>query len=577
MIIVGTNEEYTVNTGDEGPINASDGLIKVIGTSGVLTFANGRVYAIKPTGGKMTCSAGHCHSTAFQPGWPVKIGIIDEGLLPDVGEGINGSPVVAPVNCPDGGGGMKIGLSPDAGPAYILNQNGSSCYGSTKGQYDTLQSDASSGNGQKVDSPTYAAVGEPSFGTLDGKTISMFDQGSGLIRALDVAVNGEQKGGEDFILGWNASTGQFSAGYPAVVNDLGFLTGETVGDITGKAPQQEVLGGTASLDVEAFNAQGQTASSAWPKLSGDWLVATPTLGSFGSLDYAKSAHSDVVTITRSGTLSVYGTPATACSPASWPNWHHDIANSGDYTRDAVPPGVPTNMTLLRRVVTFVAPGGDGECGRATSYQIRTSARPISPSSFASARRLVLTRVLKPAAAGAVQRFTLPKRTERYVAIRAVDEQGNLGLPAVMDTLSAHRHTRPSNSCAALGPVSQFTSVRAGPGNVSFSGTSRNRSCGKAGIDRVEVSIWRTSGGLCRFVTASGRLTQARRCAEGVLLKAALRRRSRPGPTATFRLSSALPAGKYTATAIASDGLGRVELPSRWNTLSVKVPSRHHGR
>ena len=36
-----------------------------------------------------------------------------------------------------------------------------------------------------------------------------------------------QKGGQDFIAGWNAHTGQFSPGYPSVDNDLGFLTGET--------------------------------------------------------------------------------------------------------------------------------------------------------------------------------------------------------------------------------------------------------------------------------------------------------------------------------------------------------------
>src|SRR5437588_868508 len=98
-----------------------------------------------------------------------------------------------------------------------------------------------------------AAACYPSFGSFDGKSISMFDQGAGVIRALDVVLNGEQKGGQDFILGWNPNSGQFAQGYPAVINDLGFLTGESVGDITGHAPQQEVLGGTASLDVQAFN------------------------------------------------------------------------------------------------------------------------------------------------------------------------------------------------------------------------------------------------------------------------------------------------------------------------------------
>jgi hypothetical protein len=127
-IIVGTNEEYGVDTGDEGPINVSaDNALfgSPLVRAGALSFANGRVYAIKRDGE----SGGH----PFLPGWPVKIGIVDAGLLPDVGEGVNGSPVVAPLRCPSGGGGMKVGLNSDAGPAYILNADGTSCYGTAGG------------------------------------------------------------------------------------------------------------------------------------------------------------------------------------------------------------------------------------------------------------------------------------------------------------------------------------------------------------------------------------------------------------------------------------------------------------
>ena len=122
----------------------------------------------------MSCSGGTCSSTAFQPGWPVKIGIIDEGLLPDVGEGINGSPVVAPLRCPSGGAELKIGVTPDAGPAYIFNSDGTSCYGKDDGGHDnSLETEFSQGNGQ-YDHPAFAAVGYPAFGTLDGKTTSFF-------------------------------------------------------------------------------------------------------------------------------------------------------------------------------------------------------------------------------------------------------------------------------------------------------------------------------------------------------------------------------------------------------------------
>ena len=49
----------------------------------------------------------------------------------------------------------------------------------------------------------------------------------------------------------------------------------------------------------------------------------------------------MVAITRSGYIHAYRTDAPACSPSSSPRFHHDNANSGDYSRDAVLPGAPT--------------------------------------------------------------------------------------------------------------------------------------------------------------------------------------------------------------------------------------------
>jgi hypothetical protein len=439
-IIVGTNEEYLIHTGNEGAINAakvSAASLGVLGSAGVLNFANGRVYAIKAGGdssepstaatGGFACAESKCSASAFRSGWPVKIGIINAGLLPDVGEGINGSPVVAPVTCPEGGGGPKVAVTPDAGPGYVLNADGSSCYGSSEGADNVLATEFSASAG-RTDTPAFPAVGEPSFGTLDGSTTDVFAPIAGLIRALDVVAPDYQKGGQDFTAAWNGNSGQFAAGFPAVNNDLSFITGQVVGDVTGAAPTQEVLAGTASNDLEAYNAEGASASTSWPKLTGDWLVATPILGSLGTLDTSSTAKKDVVSLTRSGTLSVYSTPASACSPSSWPNFHHDVANSGDYTRDATPPGVPLHPTIAKGVLSWTAPGGDLMCGAASSYEIVTSPSPIAPQSFSSATPL--SGAPTPAAAGTTQSYAIPRTAQRYIAIRAIDAQGNIGLPAV---------------------------------------------------------------------------------------------------------------------------------------------------
>jgi hypothetical protein len=440
-IIVGTNEEYLAGKGNEGEINSANtsaASLGAVGKAGLLTFANSRLYVIKPGGyssepssaptGGFSCASQKCTSSAFRSGWPVKIGLINAGLLPDVGEGINGSPIVAPVTCTEGGEGLKIGVTPDAGPGYVLNPNGSSCYGSSEGKYNVLAVEFAPGAG-KTDTPAFPAVGEPSFGTLDGTTTSMFAPVAGLVRALDVVAPDYQKGGQDFTAAWSANTGKYQPGWPALNNDLSFITGQAIGDVTGEAPKQEVVAGTASLDVQAYGLEGGAASNAWPKLSGGWLVATPTLGSLGTIDSSAGAKKDVVTITREGTVSVYSTPASACSPSSWPNFHHDIANSGDYTRDAIAPGVPLGASISKGVLSWSAPGGDLMCGSAASYQIVTASNPITPQRFA--KGVFLSGAPAPAVAGTTQSFKLPANTQTYVAIRAIDQAGNVGLPALV--------------------------------------------------------------------------------------------------------------------------------------------------
>jgi hypothetical protein len=614
-IIVGSNEEYPVNSGNEGAINAgalTAASLGVLGPTGVLSFANGRVYVIKSSGGDFACAAGTCHSTAFAAGWPKKVGIINRGLLPDVGEGINGSPVTAPLSCPSGGGGVKIGVAPDAGPAYIFNADGSSCYGALNGADNPLELDFSLGNGQ-YDHPAFAAVGYPAFGTLDGQTTSLFMPEAGLIRALDI-VAPDYQGGQDFIGAWDTATGQQRPGFPAEVNDLQFLTGPAVGDILGVSGEQQVIGGTASLDLAAFNAAGLPASSAWPKLTGDWTIATPTLGSFGTLDTDSAAHKVVVSITRAGTLSVYSTPAAACSPSSSPRFHHDNANSGDSTRDAVNPGVPTAAKLVAGTLSFTAPGADLMCpdanGKpAADYQVVSSDQPITPQSFAAATPV--SGAPAPAAAGTAQSFALPAGTKRYVAIRAENAAHNIGLPAVVDTGSAAANVSGDNggasngatgatggngaqsgpgpqgggagtggvqqqrssslACAAQTPLSSVDRVRAAHGTIRLSGRSVDRSCGSAAVTLVRVALAERVGTRCRFLDIHGRVGAPRSCAAAAFLPVQ-ETSVNAGERVTWSLllHARLPRGRYVAAVVARDAAGRTEAPGGSELLGFSV-------
>ncbi len=295
----------------------------------------------------------------------------------------------------------------------------------------------------------------------------------GLFKALDLQLVDYQSG-QDLLGVWDPASGQFRAGFPATVNDLQLLTGPAVGDIDGN-PGEEVLSGSSSQDLVAYGPDG-TAANGWPKLTTDWTVATPLIGSFGTDDTKSSATKVVVAITRSGYVHAYRTGAPACSPSSSPRFHHDNANSGDYSRDAVLPGVPGKPKLAKRAgrISFTAPGDDLLCGTVDHFELRTSRSPIDEASFDDAKPLA--GAPKPKPAGTTQKLAVPKKSKGFVAIRAVDEQGNVG--RVVSIKAKARQAAPTGRCANKIPGTS------GPDRIRGTGDG-DRISGRGGRDRLD--------------------------------------------------------------------------------------------
>jgi hypothetical protein len=313
-----------------------------------------------------------------------------------------------------------------------------------------------------------------------------------VIRALDAAVN-EYQGGADGLGLWQTDAGgQFRPGWPAQVNDLQFLAGPAVGDLDGSGGE-EVVEGSASMDLQAFTAAGTPLNSRWPKLTADWMVSTPAIGSFGSLDTDSSARKAVFAVTRRGTVLAYRTSAPACSPSSSPRFHHDNANSGDFARDAIAPGKPAGLALSGRTLSFTAPGDDLLCGRAAKYEV--SGGISTPPA--------------PAAAGTRQSVTLAPGAGPVVAIRAVDDQGNRGRAARLDLGGAGGSSGGSSSRGCLNSRGGAGGKRLGPAVLGRrKATQRRHFRGKrlrsrGGIDRYCVS----GGGSFRIGYLSRRLSR----------------------------------------------------------------------
>ena len=84
---------------------------------------------------------------------------------------------------------------------------------------------------------------------------------------------------------------------------------------------------------------------------------------------------------------------------------------------------------------FKAPGDDLLCGtlaageKGARYEAVQSAAPITAANFAAAEKIEAPATGAPP--GTTQALALPPHPKRYVAIRAVDEQGNAGRPLVV--------------------------------------------------------------------------------------------------------------------------------------------------
>jgi hypothetical protein len=491
-IVVGTNEEY--DAADDGGFNAGgpdSGNLLTQAQTGAQGFtdacgspcdgidvpinpANTRLYALQPDG---SAHGGGVpgFANAQLPGWPAKLGIVNAELLPVVGEGVTGYPVVGRMSCGSDPVGPKVGAMANNGEAYVFGPNGQSCYGRDSGHDIPLQT---GGYTNQPDHPLVPAVGHPAFGNLDPTGgPSFIAPAAGLGRALDVAFPEYQRQGQDFLAAWSVQGGgQLRPNFPQPVNDLQFLTGPSVADIDG-LPGEEVVEGTASKDLAAFDAAGAPVNQRWPKVTTDWTVANPTMGSFGTLDTDAGAHKVVIALTRSGYIDAYATDAPACSPGSWPRFHHDNANSGDLGRDATLPGKPTGLSLGGGALSFTSPGDDLMCGTPAAYEIATSPSPIDESSFAAARRL--GGAPAPAAAGSRVSYPVPTDADRYVAVRAVDDQGNVGRVATVDLGpgGGNGGNRASGPCS--NPI-------AGNGRANrLRGTTRgDRILGRGGRDKI---------------------------------------------------------------------------------------------
>jgi Subtilase family len=352
-VVVGTNEQYD----ERMNVSLSAGLLGIIGKL-ELMGGNARLHAIHHDGDDH-------EGGAFVAGWPVRIGLLMPEMLPYLGSGTPGSPVLADV---DGDQGLEIAAFSTAGPVYLLRGDGSSFYGADADEDYHVMHTGPLEPGK--DLPTIPAAGSALFADLTGDgRLACVAPSAGLRKMADILLPAEQMGNQNHISAWDARKGEMLQGFPVYMDDLQFIASPSVADLDGDG-LPEIIGGSGGFLVRAYDVHGLSPDG-WPKFTGKWVISTPAVG-----DIDGDGRVEIAVMTRSGDLYAWETAGDACDASSrqWWTFHHDPWHTGLYGKDAVPPGRPLGFRAQRKgeqlIFSWNATGDDGLCGQAKAYEIR---------------------------------------------------------------------------------------------------------------------------------------------------------------------------------------------------------------
>jgi hypothetical protein len=361
-----------------------------------VTDTSTRVYAIDGATGR------------FLPGWPIALNGGIQNTLPLIGPGHDPALVRT-------GGAQQVVVSSTGGALAEYGTDGRL----TRGMQQSAAGPASAATDRSAALNLFesASVGD----VLGTGAPSVVKYQTSLAAAANLLLTGQNFPWQHLIGAWDAATGGPLPAFPAVTDDYQFLSSSTVAKVDRGSSANQVLAGSGLGLLHAFDGRTGLDAPGFPKQTGGWLYAPATLSRDGRL----------ADITREGFLFEWRADAPPCQP-EWPGFRHDPQHSGNYDRDGAAPGPARGLARDGgRRVSFRAPGDDGPCGTlAGRYEVAVADVPITARTFAAARRVTVG-VPAPAAPGTVQSVQLPDAS-RYVAIRAVDDAGNVGPVATLD-------------------------------------------------------------------------------------------------------------------------------------------------
>jgi hypothetical protein len=372
---------------------------------------------------------------AYVPNWPVALPTLSrcyDQSIDFVGEGTS-APVFGPVN-----GKLRIFTSGISGPVEALNGNGTVF--KTMSPACTSSACAPLAPYRPGDALTVTLTGQGALGDLTGSGKPQYLQSTAGAVSLTDGLNSPAPATlpQTYEEAWNPATGAVAAGFPRRQDGFPFFSSPLAANLGGGGANQ-VIESNDSYWIHAYAPGGGREAPGFPKYTGQWpsfsgVVGDPQMNGRQRLAYG----------TREGYLFVWRVRGATRVQGTWMHYRHDQLNTGLFGLDTLRPEAILDLRLRpgrerRLTLTWTAPGGDYQLGRAARYEVRIARAPISETSFWRARSLRGTP--RPAPAGTRQTLVTPSLGvgTTYFAIRAIDAAGNI---SALSNVVAVRVARP---------------------------------------------------------------------------------------------------------------------------------------